>query len=92
MKRAVVWICLLLSLALAGSPCRSADLSSEQVREMLVGATRERPADLSGKSLDNLDLSNLDFGGANLSDANLFGAKLVRGLETVKGLSPSRAR
>jgi len=74
MVRAAKWICLLLGLA--ASPCRAADLSAEQVREMLAAATRERPADLSGKSLDNLDLSNLDFKRANLSGADLFGAKL----------------
>src|SRR5437667_12330018 len=67
-------ICLLLLLA--ASPCRAADLTVEQVRAMLAAATQEKPADLSGKSLDNLDLSSLDFKRANLSGANLFGAKL----------------
>jgi len=36
----------------------------------------DKPADLSGKSLENLDLSNLDFKRANLLGATLFGAKL----------------
>src|SRR5215813_13594516 len=74
MNRAAKWSCLLLMLA--ASPCRAADLSAEQVRERLAAATREKPADFSGKSLDNLDLSNLDFKRANLSGADLFGAKL----------------
>src|SRR5215472_17255310 len=74
MNRAAKWICLLLMLA--ASPCRAADLSAEQVRERLAAATREKPADFSGKSLDNLDLSNLDFKRANLSGADLSRAKL----------------
>jgi uncharacterized protein YjbI with pentapeptide repeats len=62
----VVWI----------SSAWGADLSAAQVREIVAGATLDMPADLSGRSLDNLDLSNLDFKRANLSGANLFGAKL----------------
>ncbi|HEX9536517.1 MAG TPA: pentapeptide repeat-containing protein, partial [Stellaceae bacterium] len=64
-------------LALATSPCRGADFNAEQVREILASAAPDKPADLSGKSLESLDLSNLDFKRANLSGANLFGAKLV---------------
>ena len=75
MKRAAKWIWLLLMLA--ALPCRGADFSAEQVREILASASHDKPADLSGKSLENLDLSNLDFKRANLSGANLFGAKLV---------------
>ncbi len=41
------------------------------------GGNTNKPADLSGKSLENLDLSNLGFKRANLAGANLFGAKLV---------------
>ena len=59
------------------SPCRGADFNAEQVHEILASAFPDKPADLSGKSLENLDLSNLDFKRANLSGANLFGAKLV---------------
>src|ERR1700738_1137557 len=54
----------------------AADFSAEQVREILAVATPDKRADLSGKSLENLDLSNVDFKKANLSGANLFGAKL----------------
>jgi uncharacterized protein YjbI with pentapeptide repeats len=62
----VVWI----------SPAQSADFSAAQVRAIIAVATADKPADLSGKSLENLDLSNLDFRRANLSGANLFGTKL----------------
>jgi len=58
------------------SPALSADFSAAQVRAILAAATADKPADLSGNSLENLDLSNLDFRRANLSGANLFGAKL----------------
>jgi len=44
---------------------------------MLDAAGPDHPADLSGKSLEDLDLTNLDFKRTNLSRANLFGAKLV---------------
>src|SRR5215831_7612508 len=70
---------LLLAWALAFvwvSPALSADFSAAQVRAILTAATADKPADLSGKSLENLDLSNLDFRRANLAGANLFGAKL----------------
>jgi PQQ-dependent catabolism-associated CXXCW motif protein len=60
----------------AAEPVPDADLGVEQVREILTAATPEKPADLSGRSLENLDLSNVDFKRANLSGANLFGAKL----------------
>ena len=75
MKRALccVWVLLVLTM----SPCRGADFNAEQVHEILASAFPDKPADLSGKSLENLDLSNLDFKRANLSGANLFGAKLV---------------
>src|SRR5437870_2651284 len=58
------------------SPALGADLSAERVREILAAATPDKPADLSGKSLENLDLSKVDFKRANLSGANLFGVKL----------------
>jgi uncharacterized protein YjbI with pentapeptide repeats len=67
-----VWVLLVLWL----SPALGADLSAEQVGEILAAASPDRPADLSGKSLENLDLSNSDFKGVNLSGANFFGAKL----------------
>ncbi len=69
---------LLWVLALAAiSPALGADLSAERVRQILAAATPEKPADLSGKNLENLDLSKVDFKRANLSRTNLFGAKLV---------------
>jgi hypothetical protein len=55
----------------------AADLDATQVREILAAATPERPADLAGKSLENLDLSNLDFERSDLAGANLYGTKLV---------------
>jgi uncharacterized protein YjbI with pentapeptide repeats len=66
------WALVLLSV----SPAQSADFSAAQVRAIAAAATADKPADLSGKSLENLDLSNLDLRRANLSGANLFGAKL----------------
>jgi uncharacterized protein YjbI with pentapeptide repeats len=68
---------LWILLALIASPVHAADLDAAQVRAMLAEAGPGHPADLSGKSLENLDLSNLDFRQVNLSRANLFGAKLV---------------
>ena len=68
---------VLALVVLATSPCRSADFIPGQVREILALAAPDKPADLSRKSLENLDLSNVDFKRANLSGANLFGAKLV---------------
>jgi hypothetical protein len=64
-------------LILAAFPGHAADLNAEQLRAIIAAAEPSRPADLSGKALDNLDLSNVDFKRANLSGANLFGAKLV---------------
>jgi uncharacterized protein YjbI with pentapeptide repeats len=58
------------------SSALGADLSADQVREILAAAPPEKPPDLSGKSLENLDLSKVGFKRANLSGANLFGAKL----------------
>jgi len=63
-------------LVIAVSPALGADFSSEQVHEILAAATSDKPPDLSGRSLENLDLSNFAFKRANLSRANLFGAKL----------------
>jgi uncharacterized protein YjbI with pentapeptide repeats len=74
MSRTVGLLFVLLILGI--SPGRGAGLSAEQVRAKLAVATPEKPADLSGESLENLDLSNVDFKRANLSRANLFGAKL----------------
>lgn len=68
---------LILLLMTAMRPALSADLTADQVHKLLAAAAPNRPADLSGKSLENLDLSNFDFKRANLSRANLFGAKLV---------------
>ncbi len=75
MSKAVglAWLWVMLAIA----PALGADLSAEQVHAIVAAAASDRPADLSGKSLENLDLSNFDFRRANLSGANLFGAKLV---------------
>src|SRR6516165_9315771 len=67
-----LWVLLAVSIGTA----QSADLNAEQVGEILAAATPDKPADFSGKSLENLDLSKVDFKRANLSGANLFGAKL----------------
>jgi uncharacterized protein YjbI with pentapeptide repeats len=75
MKRAPV---LVLVLAVCATlPALGADLTADQVHKLLAATSPDRPADFSGKSLENLDLSNFDFSRANLSRANLFGTKLV---------------
>src|SRR5207302_6320689 len=66
------------------------DFTAEQVRRILAAASPDKPADLSGKSLENLDLSNLDFKQSDLSGANLFGAKLVEA--NLAGAKLSRAK
>ena len=76
MSRAAKYVWVLLLLILAMSSGRAADLSADQVHAMLAASEPEKPANLSGRSLENLDLSNVDFKRANLSGANLYGAKL----------------
>ena len=70
---------LLLVLLLGAWPstCAAADLTADQVRELLASADQDKPADLTGKDLSDLDLSNVDFRRANLSGANLFATRLV---------------
>src|SRR5215469_8641369 len=85
MNRAVKLICVLLMLS--ASPCRAADLAADQVRSMLDAAGPDHPADLSGKSLEDLDLSNLDFKRANLSGAKLDLAWIMRANFTNADLS-----
>ena len=75
MNRAAKYVWVLLVM-LAMSPGRAADLSAEQVRAILGAAEPDKPANLSGRSLENLDLSNVDFKRAKLSGSNLYGAKL----------------
>ena len=89
MNRVAKWMWLVL-LALAAAPCRGADLDTEQVRAVVASVAPGERADLSGKSLENLDLSNLDFKRANLSGANLFGANLVGA--DLAGANLSRAK
>src|SRR6266567_2190311 len=68
--------CIAASISLVAVSAHAADLDADQVRAALAATTPEHPADLSGKSLRNLDLSHFDFSGANLAHADLFGAKL----------------
>jgi uncharacterized protein YjbI with pentapeptide repeats len=75
MSKLLRFVCLLVLFPL--SPAFSADLTAEEVRETLAAAEPNKPADLSGKSLEGLDLSGVDFKRANLARTNLFGAKLV---------------
>ena len=81
---------VLALVVLATSPCRGADFTAEQVRRILAAASPDKPADLSGKPLENLDLSNLDFKQSDLSGADLFGAKLVGA--NLAGAKLSRAK
>jgi uncharacterized protein YjbI with pentapeptide repeats len=66
-------ICLLLLFATAAF---GADLTTDQVRDALIHATPDHPADFAGRSLEKLDLSKLNFTGARLAGSNLFGANL----------------
>ena len=70
---------LVLAVLAAGVATLScaADLTADQVRQLLATADIDRPADLTGKDLSDLDLSNIDFKRANLSGANLFASRLV---------------
>jgi uncharacterized protein YjbI with pentapeptide repeats len=74
MKKALFYACLWFGLGAALA--QAADLTAEEVRAIVAAASPSHPADLSGKSLKNLDLSGLDFKRANLSGTDLFGAKL----------------
>lgn len=80
----------LLLVMCATRTASGADLTADQVHKLLAAATPERPADLSGKSLENLDLSNFDFSRANLSRAKLFGVKLVGANFTGANLSGAK--
>jgi uncharacterized protein YjbI with pentapeptide repeats len=63
-------------LILAVSPAWAADLTVDEIRSALAVATPAKPADFSGKSLEELDLSNLDLSGANFANANMRAVKL----------------
>ena len=52
MKRALGLILLLLMTAMA--PALAADLTADQVHKLLTAAAPNRPANLSGKSLESL--------------------------------------
>jgi uncharacterized protein YjbI with pentapeptide repeats len=76
---------LSFSANLLGTLCAAAVLSAhagemsvQDVRSALQGASAMAPADLSGKDLSDLDLSGIDFKQANLRRANFFGSKLVQ--------------
>src|SRR5260370_15308839 len=74
--RASWLICCIAASILLVAYAHAADLDAAQVRAALAATTPGHPADLSGKSLRNLDLSRFDFSGANLAHADLFAAKL----------------
>ena len=77
---AVAALFVIASSAMAAGPVdpdTAADMTVDQVKSALGAATPDHPADLSGKSLRNLDLSNLDFTGARMTRVNLYGAKLA---------------
>src|SRR6266571_5633215 len=71
-----VMVLLVVAVGVVPLSC-AADLTADQVRELLARAARDKPVDLTGKDLSDLDLSNIDFKRANLSGANLFAARLV---------------
>ncbi|MBN9281677.1 MAG: pentapeptide repeat-containing protein [Hyphomicrobium denitrificans] len=51
-------------------------MATRDVVGLLFATTSEKPANLSGKDLRNLDLAGIDFKRANLKDAFLFGTDL----------------
>jgi uncharacterized protein YjbI with pentapeptide repeats len=77
---------------LSGANFSGADLSRALMRFAdLTGANLSR-ANLMGADLSGADLTDADLTGADATEADLGGAVLknVRGLETVKGLSPPK--
>src|SRR5206468_6064251 len=71
----------LVAVVLVSAPAHAADLTKQQVLDIIGAATELAPADLSGKDLSRLDLSGVDLKraklrGTNLSGANLAGANL----------------
>jgi hypothetical protein len=77
---------------LSGANFSGADVSRALMRFAdLTGANLSR-ANLMGADLSGADLTDADLTGADATEADLGGAVLknVRGLETVKGLSPPK--
>jgi uncharacterized protein YjbI with pentapeptide repeats len=71
-------IAFALFAALPAMSALSADLTVEQVRDILATTGHQGTDALSGKDLSRLDLSKRDFRGANLAGSNLFASKLVQ--------------
>jgi uncharacterized protein YjbI with pentapeptide repeats len=59
-------IIALTVLATSALPTLAADLTAEQVKQILSTLERESSAALAGRDLSRLDLSQQDFKGANL--------------------------
>jgi uncharacterized protein YjbI with pentapeptide repeats len=77
LRMAIATMQLLLG-AVAPLNAAAADLSVDQVREMLARASSSSPANFEGKDLSDLDLSKFDFRKANLRRVSFFGSKLVQ--------------
>jgi len=77
---------------LSGANFSGADLSRALLRFVDMTGADLSGADLTGADLSGADLTGADLTGADATDADLGGAVLknVRGLETVKGLSPPK--
>lgn len=73
----------------------AATLKLRDIVVALTKATTQKPVDLSGKDLSDLDLSNLNFKAARLDQANLFGSNLsssdLRNVH-LKGVTLDRAQ
>lgn len=67
----------LLLMMLCCSCAQAADLTAHDVVRQLFAASTQKPIDLSGRNLDNLDLAGVDFKRANLKGASLFGTDLT---------------
>jgi uncharacterized protein YjbI with pentapeptide repeats len=77
---------------LSGANFSGADLSRALMRFADLTGADLRNADLTGADLSGADLTDADLTGADATEADLGGAVLknVRGLETVRGLSPPK--
>src|SRR4051812_29397353 len=68
---------MMRGLDLSSPDMVSAEMTREQVQNMLASATATAPADFSGKKLSSLDLSGLDFSGAIFRAARLNKTRLA---------------
>jgi len=71
-------IAALMVFATSALPALAADLTAEQVKQILSTSERQSTAALAGKDLSRLDLSLQDFQHVNLARTSFFASKLVQ--------------